>query len=418
MSAVSVVTQWRPRYREMAVGGTRVLVALAEDVRARWPSTERAKGTAIRVETRLRSERYNTTVHLEFFDQGLPFFGGEEDVMGIGVRLPDDADAVPAHTRLLPFVVVAKVDGRAAGEATLTAVRAELKAAGVGSGKYESICPRGSNWWLVYDVGLSAAYAVNSPLRLGHPNGGGGRPTPNMRFVRPQDEGSWCAWLTTTESITAGRGLWWRYGVGSDHNAVILAIATKRCAPDADQAIGAAKRARRAPVVLIGISGCSRSGKSTLAARLKSELASLEVVVIAQDDFFLAPEAIADGDWDAPGAIDHEAFALAVRAAVGDPDVDVVLAEGFQAFHLPCLTAEMALRFWITLSESSALARRRSTYGNRRRYFEQRVWPNHLEYRSRALGHAAGAELVCLDGEASSAQLFDEAKAHVRRLLL
>jgi len=207
--------------------------------------------------------------------------------------------------------------------------------------------------------------------------------------------------------------------------------------------------------VLIGISGASRSGKSSLAFRLQSVLHPRVVTLVQQDeDRFWRHSALLAaaagskweelGNWEVPEAVDHPAFAVAVTKAMAKPDVAVVICEGFQAFHNEVLMAQMALRLWIHVSEGTARARRMATSPVPPAYFEECIWPCHCEYRARvlppssllhchsraAVGNASAlifaedsdlscssSALVCLDGEAAADDVFAEALTHVHRTL-
>jgi hypothetical protein len=179
--------------------------------------------------------------------------------------------------------------------------------------------------------------------------------------------------------------------------------------------------AQHAAPLLIGISGCSRSGKSTLASHLQDALHPLVVEIVQQDCFF-SHRALTSGNWESPQAVDHDKFAAAVRRAVARHGTDVVLCEGFQAFHDPALTAEMALRLWLDVSESTARARRAATAPVLEGYFDECIWPHHLEYRGRALDEAAGrgyqSSLVRIDGDGQlPRRVVEAALGHVRRAL-
>ena len=64
---------------------------------------------------------------------------------------------------------------------------------------------------------------------------------------------------------------------------------------------------------VIGISGCTRSGKSTLASALAEALGASKTAVIRQDRFasnVLAAQA--EGGWESTDSIDFKAFDLRV----------------------------------------------------------------------------------------------------------
>ena len=124
---------------------------------------------------------------------------------------------------------------------------------------------------------------------------------------------------------------------------------------------------------------------------------------------------------------------------------EVVLCEGFQAFHDESLTAQMGLRVWLHVSENTARVRRMATSPVPPGYFEECIWACRCEYRARVLppsclarvcastaasdaspllcvedsgeGSRGASPLVCLDGEAAVEDILVEALMHVRRVL-
>ena len=114
--------------------------------------------------------------------------------------------------------------------------------------------------------------------------------------------------------------------------------------------------ATAARVVVIGLTGCTRSGKSRVARALEARLGrNPRVAVVGQDAFWSRSVRVrlpSGGEWSSdeePQCTDHAKFACAIEAAVaagrgrGDGgggtrrsarrDVVVVVAEGFQLLH-------------------------------------------------------------------------------------
>ena len=61
---------------------------------------------------------------------------------------------------------------------------------------------------------------------------------------------------------------------------------------------------------IIGIGGCSRSGKSTLARRIKERFSDLCVLILDMDDFVLPKDQIPKikdrTDWELPASVDFK----------------------------------------------------------------------------------------------------------------
>ena len=88
--------------------------------------------------------------------------------------------------------------------------------------------------------------------------------------------------------------------------------------------------------LVIGISGATRSGKSTLAAALAEHFGS-KTVVLHQDSF--ASHALAarhESGWEATESIDHARLRAALAKHVTAKSAPkVIIVEGFRALHDP-----------------------------------------------------------------------------------
>lgn len=93
---------------------------------------------------------------------------------------------------------------------------------------------------------------------------------------------------------------------------------------------------------------------------------------------------------------------------------DIVLLEGFQAFHDAALVALTGLRIWLDISKDVARERRERTKPVPPGYFESAIWKEHTKYRARAL--ADGGALV-VDAEQNPESVFATALAAVKEHL-
>ena len=155
--------------------------------------------------------------------------------------------------------------------------------------------------------------------------------------------------------------------------------------------------------LVIGISGCTRSGKSTLASALAEALGASKTAVIRQDRFaskVLAAQA--EGGWESTDSIDFKAFRDAVVEA--SKSKHFVIVEGFRAFasRPPGGVVDLLHHLiWIELSREACYERRMATTRVTEEYFDRNLWPRHYEYWQSCFGEgpmASGRNKLVLDG--------------------
>ena len=156
--------------------------------------------------------------------------------------------------------------------------------------------------------------------------------------------------------------------------------------------------------LVIGISGCTRSGKSTLASALAEALGASKTAVIRQDRFaskVLAAQA--EGGWESTDSIDFKAFRDAVvEASKGSKRF--VIVEGFRAFasRPPGGVVDLLHHLvWIELSREACYERRMATARVTEECFDRHLWPRHYEYWESCFGEgpmASGRIKLVLDG--------------------
>ncbi|XP_055687980.1 nicotinamide riboside kinase 1 [Lutzomyia longipalpis] len=148
--------------------------------------------------------------------------------------------------------------------------------------------------------------------------------------------------------------------------------------------------------LVIGISGATCSGKTTLATglreRLSSDLARRKigcVEVINQDDYFLPEEHpqhqhidhFGHVNWDILTALDMDRMCSDVDAMLSQTSqsaVNILIIEGFLVFNHPLLVEICNPKFHLHVPYEIAFARRRTrTYSppDFTGYFETCVWP-------------------------------------------
>ena len=156
--------------------------------------------------------------------------------------------------------------------------------------------------------------------------------------------------------------------------------------------------------LVIGISGCTRSGKSTLASALAEALGASKTAVVRQDRFaskVLAAQA--EGGWESTDSIDFKAFRNAVvEASKGSKRF--VIVEGFRAFasRPPGGVVDLLHHLvWIELSRETCYERRMATTRVSEECFDRHLWPRHYEYLESCFGEGgpmAGRNKLELDG--------------------
>jgi len=118
---------------------------------------------------------------------------------------------------------------------------------------------------------------------------------------------------------------------------------------------------------VVGISGGTCSGKSTLANAIVEKLAvKHEVAVLHLDKFYkwsamrtIAPiTRVEYPEHNHPGAADMDAFFAAFEEAVSNPANDVVLVEGLFALHFDALRERFDLKIFVDLKSDERMYRR------------------------------------------------------------
>lgn len=157
---------------------------------------------------------------------------------------------------------------------------------------------------------------------------------------------------------------------------------------------------RRPPV--IGISGCSRSGKSTLAQ-------GLGAIVVHLDHFHPGGR---PSEWEVTEtSIKLPQAIAAVDAAINHGKL--VIIEGFRAFAFEQLVSRMTLCLWLDVPRDVCKDRRRRTRKDPAGHFERYLWPNHQKYEAQVLGRPP-APLVRFDGTRDPSTLRNDAMIFVK----
>lgn len=135
---------------------------------------------------------------------------------------------------------------------------------------------------------------------------------------------------------------------------------------------------------IIGIGGCSRSGKSSLARQIKEKLLEKKVLLLDMDDFVFPESEIPKikdrTDWECPESIDYQKLVQPIHASVRD--FDTIVIEGILAFANDELLSLMDTTIQMEISKDTFLERRRleTRWGDEPEWFLEHVWESHIKH--------------------------------------
>ena len=153
------------------------------------------------------------------------------------------------------------------------------------------------------------------------------------------------------------------------------------------------------PVVVVAVSGASRSGKTILIDKLYNELVSdvdYRIMRISQDWYFFGfhtitatiPELKRDNvNWDDPRALNWDKFYENIVHLKGTFPVDdgsvknFLFVEGFMCFYEERLRKLFDVMVWLEIDQHTCFKRRMSTSPVTTEYFHTNLWTNYSRYR-------------------------------------
>ena len=155
-------------------------------------------------------------------------------------------------------------------------------------------------------------------------------------------------------------------------------------------------------VVVVGISGATRAGKTTLSNALRSYVGAEHCTVICQDRFFdlVTIYRSLKGNWDDPKALNHDKLLRHVQEVIAASQNDAafyIILEGFMVFWSEELVALMTHMIWLEIPRRVCYQRRMKTRKATKRYFNNRVWPNYVGYRAEVMNKLSDSMLQ-IDG--------------------
>jgi uridine kinase len=136
--------------------------------------------------------------------------------------------------------------------------------------------------------------------------------------------------------------------------------------------------------MIIGIGGCSNSGKSTLAELIIEQYANQKSIILCQDDYTLEEEQIPNHyehtDWEIPESIDIERYLNDVIEA--KDNYDLVICEGLFPFWFDELSQLFDRNIYLNLDKDEFLLRKAKDdrWGNDPEWYIRHIWDNHQVY--------------------------------------
>ncbi len=135
---------------------------------------------------------------------------------------------------------------------------------------------------------------------------------------------------------------------------------------------------------IIGIGGCSRSGKSSLALKIKDRLSDKQVLLLDMDDFVFSetniPRIRDRIDWERPESVDFNQIIASIEENQGK--YDILLIEGILVFANQQLKDLFHNTIEIKISKETFISRRKKEirWGEEPDWYLEHVWNSYLKY--------------------------------------
>ncbi|XP_022651076.1 nicotinamide riboside kinase 1-like [Varroa destructor] len=181
--------------------------------------------------------------------------------------------------------------------------------------------------------------------------------------------------------------------------------------------------------LVIGVSGTTNAGKTTLVERLRHELP--EARFLRQDTFFISEDdprhqwletdTFRHQNWELPSAINFNLFKKEVRlltASASGLPYRILLLEGHLLFSDPELVVWCDKKYFLTLSKEQCRERRnRRTYqpSDPPGYFDACIYPEYLNYLSYVQENVK--DVAYLDGANPQEMIFQKIFNDIKNLI-
>ncbi len=136
--------------------------------------------------------------------------------------------------------------------------------------------------------------------------------------------------------------------------------------------------------MVIGIGGCSNSGKSRLAELICEGYGDKDCRVICQDDYVTdeenLPKYYDHTDWETPESIDIESYIADVKAAIDENKL--VICEGLFVFWFDELAELFDRNVYLKLDKNEFLLRKAKDlrWGKEPEWYMRHIYDNHQIY--------------------------------------
>jgi len=173
------------------------------------------------------------------------------------------------------------------------------------------------------------------------------------------------------------------------------------------------------PYYVIGLSGVTNGGKTSLATRLKHTFPHTHV--FCMDDYFLPEnhenlyyvEEVNHHNWDDPSAVNFKQMKNDLHQLLEDirnnpsNEMRLVVVEGIMIFNYKPLLPYFDKKYFFTLDKEACWQRRLTRVYNPAdppHYFDKIVWPMYLKHFKEVQGQS---DVVYLDGQKEQNESYD-----------
>lgn len=164
---------------------------------------------------------------------------------------------------------------------------------------------------------------------------------------------------------------------------------------------------------VIGISGCTNGGKTTLAKRLQQEFTTS--TYLTQDDFYFPRDShhleyipeLKSFNFDVISAIDMNKFLNEIKMLIDLGKYEYIFVDGFLLFDDERLYNLADRKYFLYLNKEECLRRRLSRNyksADTPNYFDKCVWPEFLKYKQRC--KTMYDDIIYIDGSRSIEDIF------------